>query len=110
MSGSKLTTKTYIAPDTPNGFGVTSTIVMGESQSLLVDAQFSLSNAHRVVAEILESGRELTAVFISHMHPDHYLGLQVIRDHRHHPRRLGPRGSPVDPSNANSDRGRRRVL
>ena len=80
MSGSKLTTKTYIAPDTPNGFGVTSTIVMGESQSLLVDAQFSLSNAHRVVAEILESGRELTAVFISHMHPDHYLGLQVIRD------------------------------
>ena len=80
MTDSKLTTDVYIAPDTPSGFGVTSTIIAGQSESLLVDAQFSLANAHRVVAKILESGRPLTQVFISHMHPDHYLGLQVVHE------------------------------
>jgi glyoxylase-like metal-dependent hydrolase (beta-lactamase superfamily II) len=79
-SASTLQTRVFVAPDNPSGFGVTSTIVYGGTESLLVDAQFSLANAHRVVAEILETGRPLTKVFISHVHPDHYLGLQAIHD------------------------------
>jgi len=36
------------------------------------------SNAHRVIAEILETGLELKAVFATHLHPDHYWGLGEI--------------------------------
>lgn len=64
----------------PNGFLVTSTIVSGEKDAILIDAQFDLADAHRLVAELLESKKNLTTVYITHGHPDHYFGLQVIRD------------------------------
>ncbi|AMU98503.1 MBL fold metallo-hydrolase [Xanthomonas citri] len=76
---SALQTKVFISSDQQNGFGVSSTIIYGPTEALLVDSQFSLSNAHRLVAEILELDRDLTQVFISHMHPDHYLGLEVVK-------------------------------
>jgi glyoxylase-like metal-dependent hydrolase (beta-lactamase superfamily II) len=75
----QLNTKVFISSDQHNGFGVSSTIVYGPTEALLVDAQFSLANAHRLVAEILELDRDLTRVFITHMHPDHYLGLEVVK-------------------------------
>lgn len=76
---SKLNTKVFISSDQYGGFGVSSTIIYGEHEALLFDAQFSCSNAHRLVAEILETGRELKQIFISHLHPDHYLGLSVVK-------------------------------
>jgi glyoxylase-like metal-dependent hydrolase (beta-lactamase superfamily II) len=66
-----LTLKIYTGDE--NGFLVTSTLVMGEKDAILVDAQFNLSNAHRVVADVLESGKTLRTVYITHGHPDHYL-------------------------------------
>ncbi|MDF2569629.1 MAG: fold hydrolase [Sporomusa sp.] len=76
----KLNTKVFISSDQYGGFGVSSTIIYGPTEALLFDAQFSRSNAHRLVAEILETGRELKQIFISHLHPDHYLGLSVIKE------------------------------
>jgi len=61
------------------GLGVTSTIIYGEKEAVLVDAQFSLSNAHRLVAEIIETGRNLTTIYITHEHPDHFMGLPVVK-------------------------------
>jgi glyoxylase-like metal-dependent hydrolase (beta-lactamase superfamily II) len=63
----------------PAGFLVTSTIIAGERDAVLVDAQFSLADAHRLVAQILESGKTLTTVYITHGHPDHYFGLAAIQ-------------------------------
>lgn len=74
-----LSTRVFISSDCHDGFGVSSTIIMGEKEALLVDAQFTLANAHRLVAEIIETGRELSRVFITHLHPDHFLGLEVIK-------------------------------
>jgi glyoxylase-like metal-dependent hydrolase (beta-lactamase superfamily II) len=71
-----LSLKVYTGDE--NGFLVTSTLVMGEKDAILVDAQFNLSNAHRVVADVLESGKTLRTVYITHGHPDHYFGLEVI--------------------------------
>lgn len=63
----------------PEGIAVNSTLVYGDKDAILIDAQFRLSDAHRVVAAILESGKNLTTVYVTHPHPDHYFGLVVIR-------------------------------
>ena len=62
------------------GFIVASVIVMGKEECALIDAQWTLANGHRVAAEILETGLNLTTIYISHAHPDHYFGLQPIVD------------------------------
>ena len=50
-----LSTKTFIS-DIKQGFLVSSVIVMGKRECALIDAQWSIANGHRVVAEIIESG------------------------------------------------------
>lgn len=62
-----------------SGFHVTSTLISGEKEMILVDGQFTLSAAHRLTAKIIESGKELKRVFITHAHPDHYFGLEVLK-------------------------------
>jgi len=73
----KLTTTVYTG--SPGGFLVDSTLIAGEKEAVLVDAQFTLADAHRLVAMILESKKTLTTVYITHGHPDHYFGLAVIQ-------------------------------
>jgi glyoxylase-like metal-dependent hydrolase (beta-lactamase superfamily II) len=52
----------------------------GEKSAVLVDAPFSRADAHRVVAEILDSGKALEAIVVTHDHPDHFFGLDVLTD------------------------------
>ena len=61
------------------GYDVNSTMISGEKEMLLIDAQFSLSSAHRLAAEILESKKTLTTIYITHPHPDHLFGLAVLK-------------------------------
>jgi glyoxylase-like metal-dependent hydrolase (beta-lactamase superfamily II) len=63
-----------------SGFAVASIIIMGKNDAALVDAQWTLSNGHRVVAEILETGKHLKYIYITHAHPDHYFGLGPITE------------------------------
>jgi glyoxylase-like metal-dependent hydrolase (beta-lactamase superfamily II) len=74
---SQLQLKVYTS--SPEGFSVNSTLVYGEKDAVLIDSQFLLSEAHRLVATILESKKNLTAVYVTHPHPDHYFGLAVIK-------------------------------
>jgi glyoxylase-like metal-dependent hydrolase (beta-lactamase superfamily II) len=62
------------------GFEVASVIVMGKTDAVLIDAQWTLSNAHRVVAEILETGKTLKTIYLTHAHPDHYFGAGTIAE------------------------------
>ena len=71
-----LSTKIFFSDE--NGFEVASVIVMGKKEAVLLDAQWTLSNAHRVIAEVLETGRNLTTIYLTHAHPDHYFGAGVI--------------------------------
>lgn len=73
-----LSLKVYNNPD-PKGFQVSSVIVMGQKDAILLDAQFTLADAHRVVAEILASGKNLTTVFVTQGDPDYYFGLTVFK-------------------------------
>src|SRR6202140_277965 len=62
-----------------NGYDVNSTMISGEKDMLVIDPQFSLSEAHRLAAEILESKKTLTTIYVTHPHPDHLFGLAVLR-------------------------------
>lgn len=55
-------------------------LIMGERDAVLVDAPFTLADAHRVVAMVLDSGKKLTHVFVTHDHPDHFFAMEVIKD------------------------------
>jgi glyoxylase-like metal-dependent hydrolase (beta-lactamase superfamily II) len=55
-------------------------LIKGEKKAVLVDAPFTLADAHRVVAMILDSGRELETIFVGHDHPDHFFAMEVITD------------------------------
>jgi glyoxylase-like metal-dependent hydrolase (beta-lactamase superfamily II) len=62
-----------------NGYDVDSTMISGERDMLVIDPQFSLSEAHRLAAEILESKKNLVLIYITHPHPDHLFGLAVLK-------------------------------
>lgn len=55
-------------------------LIKGEKDAVLVDAPFTLADAHRVVAMVLDSGKHLTTVFVTHDHPDHFFAMEVIQD------------------------------
>jgi len=61
------------------GYDVNSTMVIGEKDILLIDPQFSLSEAHKLAAEILESKKHLATIYVTHPHPDHLFGLAVLK-------------------------------
>ncbi|GGY24857.1 MBL fold metallo-hydrolase [Streptomyces djakartensis] len=58
----------------------TATLVTGEDEALLVDAAFTRADGHRLAAEILDSGKKLTTVLVSHGDPDFYFGAEVLAD------------------------------
>jgi glyoxylase-like metal-dependent hydrolase (beta-lactamase superfamily II) len=63
----------------PNGFSVNSTLIYGDKDAILVDTQFVMSEAYRVAAMVLESRKNLTTVYITHGHPDHYFGIAALK-------------------------------
>ncbi len=76
---SNLKIKVFNGGDTPGGFAVNSTLIYGEKDAIIVDAQFAQSSAHRLVAMVTENGVKPSRIYISHFHPDHFLGLNVIK-------------------------------
>jgi glyoxylase-like metal-dependent hydrolase (beta-lactamase superfamily II) len=56
------------------------TLVSGVTDAVLIDVPFSRADAFRVVARILDSGKTLKAILITHDHPDHFFGLDVLAD------------------------------
>ncbi|WP_343683251.1 MBL fold metallo-hydrolase [Acinetobacter baylyi] len=65
----------------PEHFGVTSTLIEGDKEVLLVNAQFSKSEALRIAADILDSGKSLKTIFVSYGDPDFYFGLDVFKQY-----------------------------
>ncbi|WP_425480918.1 MBL fold metallo-hydrolase [Pseudolysobacter antarcticus] len=59
-------------------FQVSSTLVAGAHDAVLIDAQFAKADARALVDKIRASGKNLTTVYISHGDPDFYFGLDTI--------------------------------
>ena len=76
-----LTLEVFTAPE--NSFGVTSVIVYGPTEAVLIDAQFRSADTERLADRIEALGRPLTAIFVTHPDTDHVVGLPVL--HRRFP-------------------------
>ena len=59
-------------------FPVSSVIVSGAHEAILVDAQFGKGQAEQVVERLRASGKQLTTIYVSHGDPDYYFGLDTI--------------------------------
>lgn len=63
-----------------DGFNLASVLITGEKEAVLIDTHFKKSDAYRVVAQILESKKELKTIYVSHGDPDYYFGLTVLKE------------------------------
>ena len=72
-----LTTQVY-NPGAHGIFEVSSTLVTGARDAVLINAQFSTVDAQKLVDMIRASGKRLTTIFISHGDPDFYFGLVTL--------------------------------
>ena len=68
----------YVSPE--NSFGVTSTLIYGHSEAILIDAQFLTSEAAKLADRIAATGTTLKAIFITHPDVDHYTGTAVLHE------------------------------
>ena len=59
-------------------FPVSSVIVSGAHDAILVDAQFGKAQAEQVVERLRAGGKRLTTIYISHGDPDYYFGLDTL--------------------------------
>lgn len=69
-----------VIPTSPVSMVANVTLITGEKDAVLVDVPFARSDAMRVAAEVLDSGKSLKAIIITHDHPDHFFGLDVLQD------------------------------
>jgi len=60
------------------GIGVTSTLIYGQHEAILVDTQFRIGDAEKLADRIASKGRRLKAILITHPHFDHYFGASVL--------------------------------
>jgi glyoxylase-like metal-dependent hydrolase (beta-lactamase superfamily II) len=74
---SKLSVQVFTA--SPQGFLVSSAIVSGEKDAVLIDGQLTLADAHRLVGALIDAKKNLTTIYVTHFHPDHYFGLVVVK-------------------------------
>lgn len=65
-------------PGEASVFPVSSEIIYGDKDAVLIDAQFQKNDAQALVDKIKASGKNLTYIYISHSDPDFYFGLDVI--------------------------------
>jgi glyoxylase-like metal-dependent hydrolase (beta-lactamase superfamily II) len=63
-----------------DSWGVTSTLVYGKTEALLIDGQFRNSQAAKLAARIAATGLRLKAIIITHPDDDHYMGMAVLHD------------------------------
>ena len=75
-----------VDPDLPPGARqrlfspVTATLICGHRDAILVDLLLTLDQAHRLADWIAAHGKNLTSVYITHAHGDHWFGLSAILD------------------------------
>ena len=58
----------------------TATLIYGERDAVLVDTFLSVQHSNELADWLTESGKNLTTIYITHAHGDHFLGLKILLD------------------------------
>ncbi|MFI0806441.1 MBL fold metallo-hydrolase [Streptomyces echinatus] len=91
MPEAPLTWGVHVAPSIPTGITdlppdlprrmwspITATLIAGERDAVLVDALMTAEQAGRLADWVAASGKNLTTVFVTHGHGDHWFGLGTL--------------------------------
>jgi glyoxylase-like metal-dependent hydrolase (beta-lactamase superfamily II) len=63
-----------------DSWNVTSTLIYGKSEAILVDSQLRISQAKKLADQVAARGRRLKAIIITHPDEDHYFGMAVLHE------------------------------
>ncbi len=63
-----------------DSWNVTSTLIYGKGEAILVDSQFRISQAKKLADQVAARGRRLKAIIITHPDYDHYIGTAVLHE------------------------------
>jgi glyoxylase-like metal-dependent hydrolase (beta-lactamase superfamily II) len=58
-----------------------STLISGPTEGIVIDALLTFDNADQIAAWARTFGKEITGVYITHGHSDHWLGLARLLEH-----------------------------
>ena len=60
-------------------FHVNAVLVAGKTDAVLLDTGFTRADALRIAGMVLDSGKTLKTIYISHADPDYYFGIGVLK-------------------------------
>ncbi|MFF3513137.1 MBL fold metallo-hydrolase [Streptomyces sp. NPDC002573] len=91
MPGAQLSWSVHVAPSIPTEIAdlppdlpkrmwspITATLIMGERDAVLVDALMTVEQAGRLADWVAASGKNLTTIYVTHGHGDHWFGLGTL--------------------------------
>jgi glyoxylase-like metal-dependent hydrolase (beta-lactamase superfamily II) len=56
----------------------TSTLIFGQKDAVLVDTQLTIAAAKELVDWVVATGKNLTTIYVSHAHADHFYGTGAL--------------------------------
>ena len=78
-------TRPGINPDVPPGYeslmwvANSATLIYGRRDAVLVDTFFTLDHSHKLVDQVVASGKNLSHIYITHAHGDHFFGINMLK-------------------------------
>jgi len=79
-------TRPGINPDVPPGYeslawvANSATLIYGRRDAVLVDTFFTVEHSAKLVDEVVASGKNLTRIYVTHAHGDHFFGINMLRE------------------------------
>lgn len=62
-----------------HSFHVNAVVVSGPQEAVVIDTGFTRADALRIAANVLDSGKKLTTIFVSNADPDYYFGAETLK-------------------------------